>query len=1457
MQCPQCQSEMARGRDFFVCLNCRTQIADRAPSSEMTQSAGLDTLPSIIALPWSAYRHESNPVLRLHRACDAVEVLTRFCTIVALGEWRQRLGDGAWPPELITLFQSHVERPTFGLWKEMLLAIVEQLKSGSPLVVPELVDFVTNWLRPAIAERVDRLVEGNIINLRNQLVHGGAVTQYWCRDRLEAVEPWLADTVLNWAFLSGIAVCHLEGDRAVRLVGTAAEGARHELSESLRFTLRDLDGHVILLRGERYLDLWPLCAYGRASSITLSGPRESPTASPWVYARGDRERLLYAVLGSEEPHGERKDVVTSFRALFQLDERVALARTETHELDFEADLRADSDRVIGRVQQIDEVVKTLKQAPRGVYWLWGPAGIGKSYVVARVACTKTFADEQKWLRIAWRFKASNQDRGNRTAFLRHAVKRLARWLAKPDHESAPDAAGLSVQLEMLLKEIRAFKPLTEHPQAKPRRVLFVLDGLDEIAAHDPEVVNLPFRFAGDNIVWLCSGRPEGNLPAKFATSRCTHLFADGGLPPMNQIDIRAMLLEGCGSRRFPLLELDQEVVEPDAGAVHNPVVNAIVDRAAGLPLYVELVIKDILGGEFQVSDLPQRLPPSLNAYYDELLQRLAIADLHALLTPLVVTICQAKAPLDEATLHQLLLWRTVVTNDAYGRQLMQQGLEAVRSMLRAAPIAEGGFGWIPYHESFRQHVVQDADKLRGQNQHARDSLCRMAMEWKELDGSARSYALRYGIPHLLENHQWDSVNSLLTDLPFLEAKNGAGLAFDLVSDFHQAVADCPKDNDPRILNLLFKALRRDISFIHYHHADYPQGLFQCLWNLCWWYDCPEAEAHYVKSEVDCRVPLPWARPGEKLYELLERWRSDRERANPNGYWIKSRRPPAVALGSALLAAFRGHNNLVQSVSWSPDGTRIASGSWDKVVAIWDNDSSAVLAAVTGNQSLVSSVAWSPDGTRIAIDSWNGVRVLDAATGTELAVLGNELRHAGCITWSPNGNRIVRGSIDGTLRLWDATSGTELAVIQAHEDDVKGVSWSPNGARIASGSFDKTVRVWDAVSGSALLVLRGHEHFVCGVSWSPDGARIVSGSVDKTVRVWDADSGSELAVLHGHEDQVFCVSWSPDGTRIASGSMDRTIRVWDAKSWAELALLRGHDNVVSSVAWSPDGTRIASGSWDYTARVWDPGGDAGLAVLREHERDVKYVCWSFDETRIVSASDDKTLRLWDADNGVELKVLCGHEDWVTAAAWSPDGRRIVSGSSDMTVRVWDATNGAELAQFCGHEDTVHYVNWSPSGTRIASNSYDWTLRIWDDASGAELAAHRGVTCLGFKSLWSQDESRIFALGLDGKIRSWDTSRVNCSQMSQENLDRSAFLDNATSFPLSFTEFTTETWVSVTDTSRPVACFPERLREIAPHSGGRIWASNLGSHLFILELMGGEDGTLLSSALTKLWPEESRG
>ncbi|CCA72692.1 related to WD40-repeat protein (notchless protein) [Serendipita indica DSM 11827] len=215
----------------------------------------------------------------------------------------------------------------------------------------------------------------------------------------------------------------------------------------------------------------------------------------------------------------------------------------------------------------------------------------------------------------------------------------------------------------------------------------------------------------------------------------------------------------------------------------------------------------------------------------------------------------------------------------------------------------------------------------------------------------------------------------------------------------------------------------------------------------------------------------------------------------------------------LPRSLKGHEGSILSINFSPDGSRIISGSEGNTIRLW-------------MQTLELRVQHVPTSENVA----------DIFT-KPLGRIKFEYLRVYSVQHSPDGSRIVSSPGDSTIRLWNATTRQPLGKpLQGHEDRVRAAGFSPDGSRIVSGSDDITIRVWDAETGQPLGdPLRGHKGWVRAVQFSPDGSRIVSGSDDQTVRLWNAATGQPL----GEPDDSWIVSGSADDLPPLSAKIDDT------------------------------------------------------------------------------------------------------------------------------------------------------------------------------------------------------------------------------------------------------------------------------------------------------------------------------
>lgn len=287
---------------------------------------------------------------------------------------------------------------------------------------------------------------------------------------------------------------------------------------------------------------------------------------------------------------------------------------------------------------------------------------------------------------------------------------------------------------------------------------------------------------------------------------------------------------------------------------------------------------------------------------------------------------------------------------------------------------------------------------------------------------------------------------------------------------------------------------------------------------------------------------------------------------------------------------KGHTSLVYCVAISPDGSTIASGSYDKSIKIWDTFTGILLRTLTDNVGRVHSVAYSPNGNRIVSVSNDyytyTINIWDINDGMLLHSLTGHTSSVHSVTFSPDGSTIASGSYDNTIKIWDANTGALLRTLSGHTKPVLSVVYSIDGKTLASGSWDSNINIWDVEKGTLLKTLTGHSNYVWDVVYSPDNRTIVSGSGDNLIKFWDADNFNLLRTLTGHTGPVSNLNYSPIGNTMASSSSDKTIKIWDVNNGALLRTLTGHTNSVLSVVYSQDGRTLVSSSSDSTIKIWN-------------------------------------------------------------------------------------------------------------------------------------------------------------------------------------------------------------------------------------------------------------------------------
>ncbi len=493
---------------------------------------------------------------------------------------------------------------------------------------------------------------------------------------------------------------------------------------------------------------------------------------------------------------------------------------------------------------------------------------------------------------------------------------------------------------------------------------------------------------------------------------------------------------------------------------------------------------------------------------------------------------------------------------------------------------------------------------------------------------------------------------------------------------------------------------------------------------------------------------------------------------------------------------------VNSVSFSKDGTTLASGSEDGRINLWDVATGTKISTISEPYYGINSVAFSPDGRTLASgSSIKAIDLWDVETGSNVASLEEPrdgFSHKIAVSFSPDGSTLAAGFDDGTVKLWDVGTRTRIATLPGHEHWVYCVSFSPDGRILASGAGDGMVKLWDMATKENVAGLK-HRGEVGSLSFSPDESTLAVGHSGQ-IELWDLATEKNIATFEGQVSwyaSSVSVSFSPDGRTLAASAGD-TVSLRDVET-GNATILYGHSNVGNSVSFSRDGTTVASGSWDGTVKLWDVetgrnihsfagfhyphGADTAPSVVSFSPDGAhlaagfygKVTLWDVASRTNIASFDDRLPTLlhsmsFSPDGGtlvkghlekiVLLDVAAGAsiasplETKPVSMSLSPDGTTLAYGTRGGTVRLWDASTLTHIDTLeGGHTGEVLSVAFSPDGRTLASGSFE--LKLWDVVTQREIATLGQLYGYKVKSVAFSPDGRTLASGSgDGRIDLWD-------------------------------------------------------------------------------------------------------
>ena len=509
----------------------------------------------------------------------------------------------------------------------------------------------------------------------------------------------------------------------------------------------------------------------------------------------------------------------------------------------------------------------------------------------------------------------------------------------------------------------------------------------------------------------------------------------------------------------------------------------------------------------------------------------------------------------------------------------------------------------------------------------------------------------------------------------------------------------------------------------------------------------------------------------------------------------------------LVKVFYGHENIVRTVSFSPDGGGFASGSGDGSVNMWDIFTGNIINTTEKEGGAIFSVKFSPCKKYIASAGEAGlIQLWNREDGSLYKKLEGHRSPIMSLNFSPDGKYILSAGKDKTLRLWHIAKEKCIKTFQGHSFSINCAAFSPSSCYIASGDRKGWIKLWDIEKEEAIRTIKEHREEITDLAFSPSGKTILSSSKDRSMSFIDIPAKGDGIFQDNYKKEYLIVR--PRSVKETSKDIDlfeklvsQGEKLIEEKEWKKAhdifrkalnipgyskdmrclegikksgkgGIRKGIKNIWKEKIFSRKEISagmggiclkdsIVSYGEDNTIKIIDIEKDKNLANMKGHRGKIIATAISDDEKRLFSISDDKSFKIWDINSGTCIKTIAEEMD-LNSLALFPGSRYIATGGgmTDSSVRLWNSINGEILRTLQGHSSSVESIALSGDGKKILTAGSDKLLKLWDVESGKCLRNFSGhilpLNCCDI----SPDGTMALSGGRDNTVRLWDTEREKC-------------------------------------------------------------------------------------------------
>jgi U3 small nucleolar RNA-associated protein 13 len=525
-----------------------------------------------------------------------------------------------------------------------------------------------------------------------------------------------------------------------------------------------------------------------------------------------------------------------------------------------------------------------------------------------------------------------------------------------------------------------------------------------------------------------------------------------------------------------------------------------------------------------------------------------------------------------------------------------------------------------------------------------------------------------------------------------------------------------------------------------------------------------------------------------------------------------------------IKSIKAHESPVMVMTIDPTSTLIATGGAEGAVKVWDLRGGYATHNLRGHGGIISALKfWGTKGSmdwKLASGSDDTkVRVWDLFKSKCVAVLDNHVSMVRGLDFSSDGKILISGGRDKVVSVWDSKfkllntipvletletvgfikdtktfyAAGEQGIIrirtlkgelvseqirQVVESDQVGVL---NVQQTSSSLYSILSDQMILELGTNLELKRqipGNHGEVIDCCFLSD-TRLAIATNTPEVRILNLDKRLECDVLVGHTDIVISIDRTYDGNWLATAGKDNQARLWHCEDglFSLHSLYSGHAGSIGAVALprTPDTTTttipefLITGSQDLTIKRWSPRTQQAVYTRKAHDKDINAIDVSPDDRMFATASQDRTAKIWNVDTGEVIGVLRGHKRGIWSVRFSQWDKTVATGSGDKTVKLWNLNDYSCIRTFEGHTNSVLKVGFLNQAKQLVSAGGDGLVKVWDTSSGecnATLDNHQDkVWCVSV-----DEEGAIISGGGDGIINVWqDVSEEERSRKAEEQAE----------------------------------------------------------------------------------------